>query len=106
MPAAAAPDRRRTPACQRTSRGDIVAAIVELPAEPLEVQLVGVDRQHESRTATLFPDDHLFDVGIRREDVAPRADDRLVGRLELKIPSEALDECRRAQAPAVVVLFE
>ena len=94
MPAAAAPDRRRTPACQRTSRGDIVVAIVdvddlvcgqpgranarveelnsglactnserqdqfveqpqdrlELPAEPLEVQLVGVARQHESRTA-------------------------------------------------------
>ena len=79
---------------------------LELPAEPLEVQLVGVARQHESRTATLFPDDHLFDGGIRREDVAPRVGDRLVGRLELKIPSEALDERRRAQAAAVVVLFE
>jgi len=106
MPAAAAPDRRRTPACQRTSRGDIVAAIVELPAEPLEVQLVGVARQHESRAATPFPDDHFFDGGIRREDVAPGVGDRLVRRLQLKIASQAFDERRRAQPPAVVVLFE
>src|SRR4030095_5036517 len=30
---------------------------LELPAEPLEVELVGVARQHESSAAALFPDD-------------------------------------------------